>query len=66
MTDRYHSLQVILEKDIRDDDAEMLINAIKMLKGVIDVKGDVADWNSQMAESRAHSEIRKKLWEALK
>jgi len=28
MTDRYYALTVLLDEDIRDDDAEAIINAI--------------------------------------
>jgi len=65
MTDRYHSLTVVLEKNIRIDDAESTINAIKHIKGVLSVKGNVADANSDMAESRAISELSQKLWHIL-
>lgn len=43
MTDRYHSLTVALDKDTRDDDAEALIAAIKQLRGVAGVEGNVVD-----------------------
>ena len=42
MTDRFHSLTVVLEREIRDDDAEPIIAAIKMIKGVAEVTGEVA------------------------
>lgn len=32
--DRYNCLVVTLEKDMRDDDAEWIINAIRMIRGV--------------------------------
>lgn len=57
MTDRYHTLTVVLEKDTRTDDAEALINAIRMLKGVISVDGVVSDFDSHMAYSRVRSEL---------
>ena len=53
MTDRYHSLTVVLEKDIRADDAEDLIKAMKMLRHVITVKGNVSDFNFIVAQERA-------------
>jgi hypothetical protein len=34
MTDRYNSLTVVLDRDIREDDAEHILNAIRMIKGV--------------------------------
>ncbi len=63
MTDRFHSLTVILEKDMRDDDCESLINAIKMLRGVIKVNPIVSDPTSWMAEERARRELGQKLLE---
>jgi hypothetical protein len=65
MTDRYHSLTVVLEHDIRDDDAQPLIEAIKMMKGVLGVAGEVSDSGNYVAEMRVKSELSKKLWEVL-
>ncbi len=65
MTDRYHSLTVILEKDMRDDDAERMIEAIQMIKGVLDVKPVISDPTSWMAEERARRELGEKLWNVL-
>jgi hypothetical protein len=66
MTDRYLTLTVVLENEIREVDAEALIGAIRQLRGVINVKGDVADINSYMAITRARTELTKRLWKALK
>ncbi len=57
MTDRYNALTVVLEENIRDDDAEALISAIRQLRGVLDVKPNVADVNSMVADSRARLEL---------
>jgi hypothetical protein len=38
MTDRYKGFLITLEKEIRSDDAESIINAIRMIKGVYQVK----------------------------
>ena len=65
MTDRYHSLTVVLEKDIRDDDAEHILNAIRMIRGVASVAGEVADMNSHMAEERARQELGDKLFDVI-
>lgn len=63
MTNRYHALTVVLEKDMRDDDAKCLIEAIKMIKGVCNVKPIVSDPISWMAEERARRELGQKLLE---
>lgn len=62
MTDRYNALTVVLERDIRDDDAEVIINAIKAIRGVLDVHGNVSDVESFVAQSRAKSEVIQELY----
>ena len=57
MTDRYFALAVILENDIRSDDAQPIIEAIKMVKGVLSVKPHVTDMSTLMAEERARHEL---------
>ncbi len=61
MTDRYHSLTVTFGEDVRDDDAEIVIEAIKMFRGVISVKGNVSDLNTHVARERVRLELGKKL-----
>ena len=61
MTDRVHSLTVVLKRDLRDDDAAPLIEAIRLLKGVQSVSTHVSDPVSHMAEDRARSELLKRL-----
>ena len=65
MTDRFYALTVVLEKDIREDDAEHIINAIRMIKGVIDVEGNITTPETWMAEERARRELRQKLIEII-
>ena len=65
MTDRYHSLTVALDRDIRDDDAEPILMAIRMIKGVLSVKPKVADMDSNMAEDRARIDLGQKLWDVI-
>jgi hypothetical protein len=65
MTDRFHSLTVALDRDIRDDDAEVLMSAIRQLRGVAQVTGVVADSASFMAETRVRIEFSRKLLEVL-
>ena len=65
MTTRYSALTVILDRDIREDDAEPLMAAIRMLKGVIRVEGYVADLDERIAECRIKSELRQQIYELL-
>ena len=61
MTDRFNGLIVVLEKDIRDDDAQCLLDAIRMMKGVKDVTGNVVDVDTYVTEARVRIELRNKL-----
>lgn len=65
MTDRYHALIVVLEEPIRSDDAQPIIDAIRMLRGVIDVVPQVTDLDHHLAVTKAKYEIAKRLWDAL-
>jgi hypothetical protein len=61
MSDRIHSLTVVLEKDVRDEHAEKLMDAIRFFQGVQDVQPHVSDIASHMAESRARHELGEKI-----
>lgn len=65
MTDRLNALTVVLDKDIRVDDAEALISAIRQLRGVASVTGNVSDINTHIAQERARIDLGSKLWEVL-
>ncbi len=65
MTDRFNSLFVILEKDIREDDAQQIINAIMMTKFVLDVKGNIANHDSMIAQVRERHDIGEKLFKII-
>lgn len=57
MSDRIHTLTVVLEKDMRDDDVESLKSAIGHMRGVLSVDGEVSDIVSHMAEDRAKAAL---------
>ena len=65
MTDRYHSLTVALDKDVRQDDCQPLMDAICQMRGVIDVRGNVSGPDMHMGYLRAKNELSKKLWKVL-
>ena len=47
MTDRFKGFLITLEKEIRDDDADQILTALKMIKGVLMVKpyiNGMEDW----------------------
>lgn len=58
MTDRIHSLTVVLLHDMRDDDCEQFVSAISLMKGVASVKLNVADSEHCAAEVRVAREMR--------
>lgn len=65
MTDRHAGYVVTLNEDIREDDAEAIINAIRMVKGVIDVRPIVSNVELMIAEDRADQEWREKIRQLL-
>lgn len=65
MTDRHRGYVVVLENDIREDDAEAVINAMRMIKGVLTVKPIIADAASMIERERVKVEYNLKLHEAL-
>lgn len=65
MTDRFHALTVILEEPIRSDDAQAIIDAIKQIRGVLDVQPEVTDPSHYYAVTKAKNEIARRLFDAL-
>lgn len=66
MTDRIKGLTVTLERDIREDDAQAIIDAIKMAKGVLGVEAHVADYDHHMAYAQARRDMEMKILRILK
>jgi hypothetical protein len=52
MTDRYSGFVVTLKDDIRKDEADDIINALSMVKGVLTVQPDIGGGHLAMAEDR--------------
>lgn len=66
MTDRIRTLTVLLEKDVRIDDAERYVEAIRMLSGVRKViLGEPMDIDKWMAIETARADLRVALGEVL-
>lgn len=62
MTDRFKGLTVVLDRDIREDDAEYIIKAISMIKGVQSVHGNVSTSDDFIVQTRTKTEVIKKLY----
>jgi len=58
MTDRHAGYLVTLDRDIREDDAEAVITALRMVKGVISVEPVIADVGQSIAQARSDREWR--------
>lgn len=65
MTDRLKGVWVAFEDDIRTDDAEATINAIKQIRGVLAVEPSVRVTEDWFARERVRRELGTKLWEIL-
>lgn len=66
MTDRINAVTVILEDDIRIDDAEEgVLTALRSIRGVLRVVPHVATIDSVVEQQRARSEIRERLYELM-
>jgi hypothetical protein len=61
VTTRHSGYQIILADDVRDDDAEQLIAALYMIKGVIRVIPIEADYEAILAMARRDDEWRQAL-----
>lgn len=65
MTDRTISLLVTLDKEYRTDDAETIIDAINMIKGVLSVKTIVTGTKDYMNAHSYKRQIISELYERL-
>ena len=65
MTERLKGVYVAFEKDIREDDAEYITNAIRMIKGVTSVNGIIANVEDEMNRERIRLEFKRRMYEAL-
>ncbi len=65
MTDHHAGYVVILDRNIREDDAADTLNALRMVRGVQSVEPIVAGIETQIAESRARSRILGRLYDVL-
>lgn len=65
MTDRIAAFTVVLDRDIREDDVEPLLTAIRLLRGVLTVEPHVASLDMQIAHARAKAELRSAMLKGL-
>ena len=65
MTDRIFALTVLLDEDVREDDAASIIAAIQMIKHVLKVEPHVSNLDTWAAEARARTDLTRQLWKVL-
>lgn len=66
MTDRVNTLTVVLEQEMRVDDAENILTSIRMVRGVLDVTPQVDIDDHWAARRQARHELVMQLWDVLK
>ena len=60
MTDRVKGFTVTLEKDIRIDDVEVIMDAIRMIRGIADVQPSISNHDDLINQMRVKSDLREK------
>ena len=66
LNDQYYALTVLLEEPIKDEDAEALINAIRQLRGVMDVQPLIADPMAVWAKESARRDLIRQMMNILR
>ena len=66
MTDRVKGFTVTLEKDIRIDDVQIVLNALKMIKYVAHVEPSITTSEDHFTEQRLRFELREKFYDFMK
>lgn len=62
MTDRHRTVTVLLDREMRSDDLEHILAAIRMIKGVSSVEaGPVDDMHAYVAIETAKNDLRRQL-----
>lgn len=66
MTDMINALTVVLAEDVRDDDCERLCQAIRCMRGVLNVNKNVTDITARVAQDRARHELTMRLLDVVR
>lgn len=65
MSDRINGFIVALDKECSDTAVQQTINAIKQIKGVVDVTPNIVDPRDHIAEMRVRQEMTTKIFKVL-
>jgi len=66
MSDRVKGLVVTIKDDVRIDDIQPLIDAISMLKGVVNVEPNISDINDHINRQKVYYDVKNKIYQLLK
>lgn len=66
MTDRAKGCWVAFNHDIRVDDVEVLVSAIRMIRGVADVQLEITDHADFMARAHVREQLAEKILQLYK
>lgn len=66
MTDPLKGATVVFDRDIREDDAEAVLMALRMVKDVMAVNPSMSSADDWMNQARVKNEVRDKLYTALR
>lgn len=66
MTDRAKGFTVTLEQDIRVDDVEFILNAVRMIKGVAHVEPSLTTRGDHMNRTLVRLDMEKKIYDVLR
>lgn len=62
MSNRINGLFITLDNDYREDDVEMIINAIGMIKGVLKIEKNIITGNDYFERTKITYELKNKLY----
>jgi hypothetical protein len=65
MTDRVNGFFVTLDENIREDNAQSTIEAIKHIKGVLTVKANISDISEHVVSERIRHDLYMKISKAI-
>lgn len=66
VTDRIKGFVVVLEKDMREEDAERIMQAVRQLRGVCKVEAQAEAAGDYFVRMQVMAELRDKLWDVLR
>lgn len=65
MTDHHAGYLITLTSNVREDDAETILSALRLIRGVADVQPVISNLDQQIGQVRADGEWRERLYRFL-